>query len=83
MRGMAKLGPAILLGVALFASALLGGCAPQVVYAAGDGIVFSDPAGEPNPDVFRVARAHCDRFGKRTRYDGVEGGQRLKFQCIE
>ena len=67
---------------ALLAAGAVGGCAPVVVYAAADGIAFSDPSGEPNPDVFRVARAHCERFGKRTRYDGFQD-QKLKFQCIE
>ena len=81
--GLAKLpGLAPLAGLALCALAL-GGCAPQVVYATNDGIVFSDVMGEPSKEVFRVAQAHCDRFGKRTRYDGVESGLRLKFQCIE
>jgi hypothetical protein len=70
-----------MLGAVLLA-APLGGCAPVVVYAAGDGIMFSDLIGEPSNDVLRVARAHCDRYGKRTRYDGFSD-QRLKFQCIE
>ena len=61
---------------------LLAGCAPQVVYAANDGIVFTD-IGEPSPDVLRVAQAHCHRFGKRTRYDGRDEAFRLKFQCVE
>jgi hypothetical protein len=74
---------AILPVLALLAVATLNGCAPQVVHATGDGIVFSDVMGEPSNEVFRVARAHCDRYGKRTQYDGVESGLRLKFQCIE
>jgi hypothetical protein len=68
--------------VALLAAGVMGGCAPVVVYAAGDGISFSDLTAEPSNDVLRVARAHCDRYGKRTRYDGVHS-QRLTFQCIE
>ena len=70
--------PALALG-----AMTLGGCAPQVVHATGESIVFSDVGGEPSNEVLRVAQAHCDRFGKRTRYDGVESGQRLKFQCVE
>jgi hypothetical protein len=68
--------------MALCAALLVGGCAPEVVYAAGDGISFTDVFGEPSSDVLRVARAHCDRYGKRTRYDGFQS-QRLTFQCIE
>jgi hypothetical protein len=67
---------------ALLAVGAMGGCAPVVVYAAGDGITFSDLTGEPSNDVLRVARAHCDRYGKRTRYDGLQS-HRLTFQCIE
>jgi len=67
----------------LLAAMTLGGCAPQVVHATGDSIVFSDVMGEPSNEVFRVAQAHCGRFGKRTQYDGVENGLRLKFQCVD
>ena len=67
---------------ALLAAGAVGGCAPVVVHAAGDGISFSDIGGEPSNDVLRVARAHCNRHGKRTRYDGFQG-HRLTFQCIE
>jgi len=74
---------AILPALAWLGAAALGGCAPQVTYAGGDSIVFANVMGEPSNEVFRVAQAHCGRFGKRTQYDGVESGQRLKFQCVE
>lgn len=63
--------------------ATLAGCAPTVLHASGDGITFSLAGGEPSPEVARVAQAHCDRFGKRTRFGGSDSNFRLSFQCVE
>lgn len=71
----------LILALALVAVPLAG-CAPQVVYAAGDGIAFTD-IGAPSPEVFRVAQAHCQRYGKRTQYEGIDSTYRTKFQCVE
>jgi len=75
---------ALSLSIAVLAllAAPLAGCAPQVVHAAPDGISFTD-IGAPSPEMFRVAKAHCQRYGKRTQYEGIDSSYRTKFQCVE
>jgi len=68
---------------AFIGMATLAGCAPTVVHANGDGIAFTLAGSEPSPEVARVAQAHCDRFGKRTRFEGSDSNFRLNFQCVE
>lgn len=67
-------------------SALLGGCAPELIYGneAGGTVSNDDSLSAPRAGAMMVADTHCAKFGKVARVSARDFvGGTLTFDCVK